>query len=310
MRTSVELHVKYSRMTAALAVMFTFILLSDLFVFELYDWVYYPIIMIANIILIAVLSVLVGKRWIGHIIGFDLLTLLIVSYSFVLTVNMHFSYVFAFMQIYFFISITYPGQIYRFSFNLFYATVLGLVATNIMPEPKLVVGGETIKPFLSNVLLITSVMSFVAYWFFNKQREELEILTQKFATIGKESAFLFHELKAPLSRLLARSEGQAPSDVKLVRQIIHGVEFVVAPPEKVSVHAEVQWHELEGFLRDNFQPICDELSVRLQVSLPDAGEGSWRQGHQESLFLISKTLSATPSRRPWRSSGTGQWRCR
>lgn len=80
-------------------------------------------------------------------------------------------------------------------------------------------------------------------------------------------------------------ESQAYADANYIRQIIDGVEFVVAETKPLA-HEPLKLDGIEFFLNNQFREICEVNDITLTLNV---GEMLGVR-HRESLFLVLKNL--------------------
>jgi signal transduction histidine kinase len=70
----------------------------------------------------------------------------------------------------------------------------------------------------------------VLFYFVTKKREDLAALHEKFALIGKQSSYVFHEIKKPVSRLMT-SDAYVSNDIQQINNILLHIELMLNNPD-------------------------------------------------------------------------------
>jgi signal transduction histidine kinase len=142
---------------------------------------------------------------------------------------------------------------------------------------------------------IIAFLSLVAHRYITMYRSELMRLNEKFALIGKQSSYLFHEIKSPLNRVVQRTSQSDRSDLMeeirddslRMSSILLGIETLVSRPEKFSETFEVfQWRDLEGFIYRDFSLLLDSAQIKLNT----LGFKGHARGNPYLLFQVMKNL--------------------
>ncbi len=176
----------------------------------------------------------------------DMFVMLI--YGFYGMVMIHFTYCFSFWEVYLTISIFFNFS--RKIYILLMATGITLNYYGILlsAEPEYVKTGMSLKPDITAGTFIVYILSVAIYFVVTKKKQALYDMQERFANIGKQSSYVFHEIKKPINRLI-NSSPIHDQDLKRVNNIILNVELMLS-------HSEVFSHSFRPFkLKDIFYEI-------------------------------------------------------
>lgn len=145
----------------------------------------------------------------------------------------HFTYCFSFWEIYLTISIFFKFS--RKVYVLLMATGITLNYYGILlsAEPIYIKDGMSFKPDMTVATLIIYILSVAIYFVVTKKRQALYEMQERFANIGKQSSYIFHEIKKPINRLI-NSSPIDDQDLKRVNNIILNVELMLRNSEVFS----------------------------------------------------------------------------
>jgi signal transduction histidine kinase len=132
--------------------------------------------------------------------------------------------------------------------------------------------------------MIFGVLSILVYYAFNLQRERVQELTNRFAFIGQQAAFLLHELKSPLARFMSKHTEVDNKDAEYIYSIIEGVELLVSKQGPKLL--EFEWGDIAIYLKDEFSEICEHYQIKLELE----GIEGRAIGHKSTLRLALKNL--------------------
>lgn len=204
------------------------------------------------------------------------------SYASVITINP--LYILAFYGGFVLFSLFYTDTLKRYLLNTFFGFALAFLSIKTMARPEFIEAGYEIDGPLLGITFVFFVLSLITFWLVNRQREIIFQKDQKFAVLGRQSAFLLHELKSPLSRFLSRAEGNN-RDADNILSIIEGVELLVTRRENLHL-GKLDWSYVGNSLQEEFRPVCDIYKIKLELSGFE-GEG---QGHRSTILLALKNL--------------------
>lgn len=171
----------------------------------------------------------------------DMLVMLI--YGFYGMIMVHFTYCFSFWEVYLTMSIFFKFS--RKTYILLMATGITLNYYGILlsAEPEYIKDGMSFKPDMTAATFIVYILSIVIYFVATKKKQALYEMQERFANIGKQSSYVFHEIKKPINRLI-NSSPIHDQDLKRVNNIILNVELMLS-------NSEVFTHSFKPFLLEN-----------------------------------------------------------
>lgn len=176
----------------------------------------------------------------------DMLTLLI--YAFYGMVMIHFTYCFSFWEVYLTISILFKFSRKIYIFLMATGITLNYYGLLLSAEPEYIKDGMSFKPDMTAGTLIVYILSIIIYFVVTKKKQALYDMQERFASIGKQSSYVFHEIKKPINRLI-NSSPIYDQDLKRVNNIILNVELMLR-------NSEVFSHSFRPFkLKNIFQEI-------------------------------------------------------
>lgn len=180
----------------------------------------------------------------------------------------------------------YRGPALRYCLIQGLGVALALWSVQYMPEPEFVKEGQTIKHHVQLLTIIIGCGAVTIYWLFNRQREKIYRLDERFASIGRQSTFLLHELKSPLSRFMMSNSEKDNRDAEYILSIVEGVELLVAKKENLAF-TEFEWPAIRNYLLHEFTETCRHYDINLQI---DGFEGTGF-GHRSTIKLALKNLT-------------------
>lgn len=257
----------------------------DVYGLKVTSWTYYYPFKAITISIYLVIGFLIQKKKLSPIIGFEISCAVLYLYSYIGTTNLHSTYLFSFYEGLAFFCFMYTGTFLRFSILTSFGLVLTMASIQMMPEPSFIRDGESIRDHLQIFTLIMGAGALLVYWFFNRQRELLYQKDQKFASIGRQSAFLLHELKSPLSRFMMSNSEKDNRDAEYILSIVEGVELLITKKENLTF-GKLNWEEIGTYLMKEFMPICEHYKIQFQIS----GFEGHGFGHRSTIKLALKNL--------------------
>lgn len=207
-------------------------------------------------------------------------------YAFIGTMFFHSTYIFAFYEGLALSCFFYTGPILRYTFQAILGITLTIISFNFMPEPEFVKAGYSIDQHLRVMTIVFGALSIAIYWFFNRQRELIYLKDQKFASIGRQSAFLLHELKSPLCRFIMSGNQNENRDAEHILSIVEGVELLITNRENIRFDT-FSWKEVGDYLREEFFEMSDHYKVPIALSGFEEDTG-W--GHKSTIKLALRNL--------------------
>lgn len=216
----------------------------------------------------------------------DISCVAIYIYAFIGTMFFHSTYIFAFYEGLALSCFFYQGPVIRYVFQVILGITLTIFSFNFMPEPDFVKPGYSIDQHLKVMTVVFGAMSIAIYWFFSRQRELIYQKDQRFASIGRQSAFLLHELKSPLSRFIMSENQKENRDAEYILSIVEGVELLVTNRENIRFDT-FSWKEVRDYLQTEFSELSDYYKISFDLSGLTDGVG-W--GHKSTIKLALKNL--------------------
>lgn len=257
----------------------------DIYGLKVSSWPYYYPYKIFVIGSYFIMAYLINRRKISPVMGFEISMVIYYLYSFIGTTYLHSTYIFAFFEGFVVFCFIYSGSPLRYSLLTILAFVLSIVSVQTMPEPDFVKEGQSIKHHLHVLLGVMALVTFLTYWLFSRQRKLIARMDQKFASIGRQSAFLLHELKSPLSRFMVRNSDKDNRDAEYILSIVDGVELLITKKENLSL-MKFDWKDIKSYLEDEFQETCKHYQIQFEI---DGMEGECF-GHRSTIKLALKNL--------------------
>lgn len=257
----------------------------DIYGIKVDGWTYYYHFKIPVISSYFIMGYLNQKNRLEGRIGFMISCLIFYIYSYVCLTYLHPTYVFSFYEGLVLISLFYKGSFKSYALITTFGMILAALGIQMMPEPDFVKEGASVRHHLQTITMVFGVLAVIFFWFFNRQREIIYIKDQKFASIGRQSAFLLHELKSPLSRFIAKSSEKDNPDADYIFSIIEGVELLITKKENLTF-GKLNWNEIGTYLSKEFGPVCQHYKIQFEISGFD-GDGF---GHRSTIKLALKNL--------------------
>lgn len=245
----------------------TLVCLWDHYALNVTGWEYYYPFKITVIGCFFLAAYLTHKRIISPVLSFELLVINITIYGFIGTLFLHPTYLFTFYQCLAANSLMNSAPLKRFSLLTTFIFVLSFASISFMPEPDFMKEGFSIKPHLHAFTFLFGVITTVIYWFFNRQRNIINTMNDKFSLIGKQSSFLLHELKSPLARLASTRDKVQDRDTDYILSIINGIESLVTSPVGFKHNFRpFEWRSIQEYLESEFKELCSQLNISFEIN--------------------------------------------
>lgn len=185
----------------------------------------------------------------------DMLMMLV--YGFYGMTMIHFTYCFSFWEIYLCISIFFNFSRKAYILLMTTGIITNYYAIALAQEPEYIKEGMSFKPDMLAATYIVFAISSIIFFVVTKKKQALYEMQERFANIGRQSSFVFHEIKKPINRLINSSPIQ-DQDLKRVNNIILNVELMLSNSEVFThsfKHFEVKalYEELEKNFCDFFE---------------------------------------------------------
>lgn len=142
----------------------------------------------------------------------------------------NFDYCYSFLELYFAISIFFKFSKKTYFLLMLWGGILNFITLKYMPEPDFIKPGMSFKPAMYLMTFIIYYLSILLFYFVTKKRDEVAALQEKFALIGKQSSYVFHEIKKPISRLMS-TEVNANNDIQQISNILLQIELMLNNPD-------------------------------------------------------------------------------
>lgn len=257
----------------------------DVYGLKVSGWTFYWPLKIFTISLYFGLAYLVKKEKLSPTRAFEISMVQYYIYSYLGATYLHPTYMFSYYEGFAFWCFVYNGPALRFFLLSGFGIVLSLLSIEQMPEPDFIKEGFSIRPHLQVVSAIFCIISPVTYWFFSRQREIAFRKDQRFASIGRQSAFLLHELKSPLNRFMMSNSEKDNRDAAYILSIVEGVELLITKKENLYF-SEFDWEEIDAYIQQEFDSICRYYKIKFFLSGFE-GKGF---GHRSTIKLALKNL--------------------
>lgn len=218
-----------------------------------------PIYVVIKALVIVILLISMAMTYLKQHINLwpviDMFVLLI--YAFYGMVMIHFTYCFSFWEVYLTISIFFKFSRKVYLILMAFGITLNLYALELATEPDYIKAGMSLKPDMSAGTFIVYALSMAMFFIVTKKKQALYDMQERFANIGKQSSFVFHEIKKPINRLI-NSSPIHDQDLKRVNNIILNVELMLSHSDVFShsfkpVNLKHLFHELEKDFKDFFE---------------------------------------------------------
>lgn len=177
-------------------------------------------------------------------------SLILFSYSFYGMLAIDFTYCYSFWEIYFGVSFFFRSSKKAYLIIMSYGMILNLIALKLVSEPNFIKIGYSFKPHMITVTVIIFILTNLLYYTVTKKREELYALQEKFASIGKQSSYIFHEIKKPINRLLS-SDSMVSNDIQQIKNILMNIDLLLKNPDNFK----------ESFTEFNLRLIFENIKI-------------------------------------------------
>jgi len=175
---------------------------------------------------------------------------LMIFYSYFGMTQVHFTYCYSFWEVYLAISIFFKYSRKTYILLMLFGLYVNFYAIHLSAEPDFVKEGMSFKPHMIIVTILVFVLSMIAYFVVTKKRQQIYEMQERFANIGKQSSYVFHEIKKPINRLISASTIE-DQELKKINNIILNVELMMNNSEVFTqsftlVDIKKIFHELES----------------------------------------------------------------
>lgn len=149
-----------------------------------------------------------------------------------------FTYCYSFWQIYFATSFFFRLSKKTYFLLMVFGGALNILALRLVAEPAFMKEGLSFKPHMAVVSGIIFFLSNLLFYTVTKKQEELFELQEKFALVGKQSSYVFHEIKKPINRLMS-SDSFLSSDIQQINNILLNIELMLKNPANFKKSFEI-----------------------------------------------------------------------
>lgn len=134
-----------------------------------------------------------------------------------------FTYIYAFWEITFGLSFFFGLSRIHYNGLFFFGLTLNLISMFFCKETPNI---ESIRPQFIIATIIMNGLAYVAYHIATNAKEKHFELQEKFAQIGKQTGYVFHEIRKPINRLLAEESHQT-NDIKKINSILLNIGLIL-----------------------------------------------------------------------------------
>lgn len=190
-------------------------------------------------------------------------------YSFYGIIFLDFTYCYSFLEMYLVISFFFRISKKAYISLMTFGGVLNIVGIIYAPEPAFIRDGMSFKPHIFIVSFIIYFLSYILYFNVTKRKGQFAELQDKFASIGKQSSYFFHEIKKPISRLL-HSDSVQSTDVQQINNIFLNVELMLKNPENFkSSFSQFNLKTILLHLEQEFDSYFKEYKINFNIPADD-----------------------------------------
>ena len=257
------------------------------------DW-HYKLLKGSSISLMFFISLIVYQKKESGIYQ-NLLIIAVYLYSFYCLSLIDMSYFYSFIEVFIFSAFVLPMRPHRFFALTALGYLLFLGSLFMANEPAYITAGHSFKPHALIATTLIAGLALVFHWTVTRYREEIMVLNHKFALIGKQSSFLMHEIKNPLSRVV-QSAGLIATDAftesikedsMRISSIIHGVDVLTGNPTRFrDTFESFHWAEIIQMVESEFGPFFASNNI----SFATTGFEGLAFGNKYLLYQVFKNL--------------------
>ena len=180
-----------------------------------------------------------------------------------------FSYCYSFLELYLAMSIFFRFSKKTYLLLMLWGGILNFFTIEYMREPNFIKEGMSFKPHMLLMSIIIYYLSMMLFYFVTKKREELSALHAKYALIGKQSSFAFHEIKKPMRRLIS-AENNENSDFQLINNILFNIELMFNNPQSFKESFKTfNFKRVFTRLEEEFIPFFNEYNIEFHYPKKD-----------------------------------------
>lgn len=182
------------------------------------------------------------------------------------------TYVYSFVEAFLFAAILFNLSKKQYHLLCFIYITLAFAGIHYSTEPAFVAPNESFKPHMNVLIFIIFILSFFTYHITSKRKKELDDLKDKFAEIGKNSAFAFHELKKPLHKMIYSNLNpeSTQKEIQTMNDILTGLDLLHNEPADFNKTKRIV--NLYGIIKKldtEFGDYFNSLNVKLDTKETD-----------------------------------------
>lgn len=196
-------------------------------------------------------------------------SLILFTYSYYGMLAIDFTYCYSFWEIYFGVSFFFRSSKKAYLIIMSYGMILNLIALKLVSEPDFIKIGYSFKPHMITVTVIIFILTNLLYYTVTKKREELYALQEKFASIGKQSSYIFHEIKKPINRLLS-SDSIVSNDIRQIKNILMNIDLLLKNPDNFKESfTEFNLRTILEIIEMDYAEYFEEYSIKYEYPATD-----------------------------------------
>lgn len=205
------------------------------------------------------------------------------------------TYSFSFIEVFLILSMGMQTTAWRYTIINLFGAFCCFLGFQLASEPAFVAAGESYKPHAITITSVIFIVSIFIHFFMARYQRKINELNERFAHIGRQSSFLMHELKTPISRLVNKTETM-PKDPFLqdiwreaykISALVSSVETMIHAPEALRNTFEVfEWSDVSENLRLDFNSYLNSMNIRFEIK---GFNGSY-VGNKYLLYQLIKNM--------------------
>lgn len=281
-----------SIMTASLM---TLVLLWDALVLKPDIDLLYCLIKGTSILSIFIMGCVSYKRRKSLPLFEDMYCLIFYVYSFYGMACIDMTYVYSFLEAVFVSAVVIRQETKHFLATTIFGFILNVAGFLLTTEPPFVAPGQSYKPHAFTITFLFFAIAVTTHFVVTRYQKKFLLLNEKFAMIGKQSSFLMHEIKNPLSRVMANAENdlsiEAIEDIRRDSQKISGlvssIEVLIHNPAQVmSTFSKFDLKDIQTMLIHDYGSYITSMNINYdftQLSGPF-------YGNKYLLYQLTKNI--------------------
>lgn len=198
-----------------------------------------------------------------------------IVYSTIGMIYIHPSYYFAFLQFYFASAVFCPFGSPGYRATFFIGIFMFALSLFLSRELDYVKEGMTAKPDIAMAMIMVFFASWALMNIVAKMRAKTTLIREQFASLGKSSSFLVHEIKSPLERVRQSAKNhQVPAEFlrefERLYSVLTTVEILAFKKSKTPKQENVLLLPKIEAVADNLKPLIENWQISLKVQIPPA----------------------------------------